>query len=754
MRAPTGLGPAGRPVGATYRLQLGPGFTFADAAARVPYLADLGVTHLYLSPVLEAVAGSTHGYDVTDPTRVRAELGGRAGLDALADTAHRAGLGLVIDIVPNHVGVGRPEQNPWWWDVLRYGPQSRFADVFDIDWSADNGAGGRLALPVLARDDEAPAVTVDRTGPHPVLRYHDRIFPVGPDPGGSGAEIAAAQHYRLIPWNHATRTYRRFLAIDELAALRVEDHEVFAATHREIGSWFADGIADGVRVDHPDGLTDPAGYLRRLRALTGPDAWIVIEKVLPPGQSLDRALPVAGTTGYEALRELAHALVDPAGEGPLSRLHERHTGNDGAARTDSPEHRAIRADLAAHEFRPDVERLARTVRRETGATLPRHALDEAVLAVLNDSPADDAAIRTVRRAASLGGETAAGLTRLADALTAKAVEDTLYYRAARLIALQEVGGAPWEFGPDDPHPALAHRAAHWPAAMTTLSTHDTKRGEDVRARIGVLSQCPALWADRLERWSAMVPVPPEPALGLLLWQTLFGVWPADGAVTGSLRSRLHGYTEKAMREARSGTSWTAPDEAFESAAHTFLEAVLDGPVAAELTGLVHEIGRHGRADALAQKAIQLLGPGVPDVYQGTERWDDSLVDPDNRRPVDWEALRTGEHQKQHLVRTALRLRRERPRSFVGGSYAPLRGTGPGADHLLGFGRGPREGDLDVLVLASRRTLVLARSGGWRETRVALPPGRWTNRLTGAVHAGRMDLHVLDIEHPVALLVRD
>lgn len=774
-----------RPVGATYRLQLGPSFTFDDAARRVPYLADLGVTHLYLSPVLEAVHGSTHGYDVTDPTTVRAELGGRKGLERLADAAHVDGLGLVIDIVPNHLGVGRAEQNPWWWDVLRSGRESAFAHYFDIEWDPRNGAGGKLALPVLASEEDAAAITVDRSGPEPVLRYHDRTFPLGRDVGGLDVErLHYAQPYRLVPWTSPVRSYRRFFTVDDLAAVRVEDPEVFAATHAEIGSWFADGIADGLRVDHPDGLADPVGYLRMLRELTGPSAWIVIEKILEADEPVEPELPVDGTTGYDALREIGHALLDPAGETGLSALHERWTGDDGAVRWNSGATLRLRGELAAADLRPEFLRLARAIHREIATAVPLDDLADAALFWMNEIPyyRDDYPVLAARSAAARrraldaagsagaepglrpaleavdaardrGGESARRFAQLTGALSAKALEDTAFYRSARLVSLQEVGGAPSDFGPSDPHPALARRATDRPAAMTALTTHDTKRGEDVRARIGVLSQCPWDWAVTVDRCLSLLPPPPDPMTGLFLLQNAFGVWPEDGVASDALRARLHAYAEKAMREGRIGTSWRSPDDAFEAAGHAFLDSLFDGPAGAAMTELVGELARHGRSDALAQKLLQLAGPGVPDVYQGTERWEDSLVDPDNRRPVDWSGADEA-HPKQHLVRTALRLRRERPDSFVGGSYRPLLAEGPAADHLLAFHRGPDAGAPDVAVLATRHSLRLERAGGWRDTRLELGDGAWTDRLTGHVATGRTALQELFLEHPVALLVRE
>ncbi|WP_345001129.1 alpha-amylase family glycosyl hydrolase, partial [Tsukamurella soli] len=355
-----------RPVTSTYRLQLTPESGFAAAAAAVPRLADLGVSHLYLSPVLTAVRGSQHGYDVTDPTTVSAELGGRDGLVSLAETAHAAGLGLVVDIVPNHMGIERPRENAWWWDVLRHGRDSRWARFFDIDWADDNGCDGRIAIPVLGDGGE---VTVDRSGAEPELAYYEHRFPLAPGTEALPDEqTIAAQAYRLVRWDGPIRTYRRFFAVDTLAALRQEDPDVFAATHAQIGSWFADGLVDGLRVDHPDGLTDPVGYLRRLRRLCGDDAWIVIEKVLEPGEPLDPALPVAGTTGYDALAELTHAFVDPRGEEPLTRLYERWTGAGGDGAWFATQVPATKSRIADALFPAETTRLARAVLRDAPST--------------------------------------------------------------------------------------------------------------------------------------------------------------------------------------------------------------------------------------------------------------------------------------------------------------------------------------------------------------------------------------------------
>jgi (1->4)-alpha-D-glucan 1-alpha-D-glucosylmutase len=349
-------------------------------------------------------------------------------------------------------------------------------------------------------------------------------------------------------------------------------------------------------------------------------------------------------------------------------------------------------------------------------------------------------------------EPAARLQQLCGAVTAKAVEDSLFYRDPTLVSLNEVGGEPARFGVSvaEFHHSTALRSRIWPAAMTTLSTHDTKRGEDVRARIGVLSQVPGLWTELIAKWSKLAPGP-DSQLDLFLWQNVFGVWPADGAVGQDLRQRLHGYAEKAVREAGHNSSWSDPDDGFEDALHAWLDAVIDGPVAVEMTALVARLDKYGRSDALGQKLIQLTGPGVPDVYQGTELWDDSLVDPDNRRPVDYvarrDALRALQHPKMRLTAAALRLRREKPGTFTTGGYRPLLAEGAAHEHVVAFVRGD-----DVLVAVSRWTFRLDETG-WGEASLGLPDGIWTDRLTNRRWTGVVAVRDLFAELPVALLER-
>jgi (1->4)-alpha-D-glucan 1-alpha-D-glucosylmutase len=759
------------PVLSTYRLQLrgeesGFAFTFADAEKLLDYLADLGISHVYLSPVLTAVRGSTHGYDVTDPTTVSAELGGAEGLARLSAAAGERGLGLIIDVVPNHVGIDKPEQNPWWWDVLRNGRGSAYATYFDIDWDL---ADGRILLPVLGSDDDVASLTVDGE----LLRLGDLAFPIAPGTGeGTGPEVHDRQHYQLIGWRRGICGYRRFFSITSLAGLRQEDRAVFDASHVEVKRWFTEGLVDGVRIDHPDGLSDPAGYLTWLRDLVGPQGYIVIEKILGLEEALEPTLPVAGTTGYNVLREVGGVFVDPTGEPALTALYES-TGIDYQATPSLL--RALKAKVATDTLGSELARLRRTVAATTGADHPQ--LPDAVAALLGhidvyrsdyqglaallptsvaetETAAPDLRqpLQILAAAVAAGGEPDTRLQQLCGAVTAKSVEDCLFYRDARLVSLNEVGGEPQRFGVGaaEFHLSAAGRARLWPAAMTTLTTHDTKRGEDVRARIGVLSQVPSLWVEFVTRWENSNPSP-DNATGLFLWQNIFGVWPVNGKVTDELRERLHAYTDKAIREAALHTTWNDPDTEFEGAVHRWLDSMLDGPVAAQLTELVGQLHPHAESDALGQKLLALTVPGVPDVYQGTELWDDSLVDPDNRRAVDYDVrraeLQSLRHSKIRVVAAALRLRRKRPDTFLHGAYHGVLATGGAADHVVAFSRG------DDVVVAVTRWTVRLRDTGWGDTAVPLPAGSWVDVLTGRRVNGTAPAADLFADLPVVLLER-
>jgi len=762
----------GFPILSTYRVQLrGPssgfGFTFADAENLVDYLDELGVSHLYLSPIMTAVGGSSHGYDVTDPTTVSAELGGPDGLARLSAAARTRGMGLIVDIVPNHVGVDKPEQNAWWWDVLRHGRSSDYAGFFDIDWDLE---GGRIVLPLLGSDDDLADLKVDGD----LLRLGDLALPIAPGTSdGTGLEVHDRQNYRLVGWRRGPVGYRRFFSITSLAGLRQEDRAVFDACHVEVARWVSEGLVDGVRIDHPDGLSDPCGYLTWLRELLGEEAWIVIEKILAVDEALEPTLPVDGTTGYDVLREVGGVFVDPGGIAALSELVE----SAGLAYQATPTTLAdLKIRAATDTLASELSRLRRSIAATAGTDHP--LLPDAVAALLthidvyrSDYPGLTAilptalaetesatpelgpALQVVAAALAHGGEPAARLQQLCGAVTAKAVEDCMFYRDARLVSLNEVGGEPRRFGVGaaEFHHCSGTRARLWPQAMTTLTTHDTKRSEDVRARISVLSQVPLLWTEFVARWEIQAPSP-DAATGQFLWQNIFGVWPTSGEVTDQLRERLHGYAEKAIREAAWHTSWNDSDPTFEDAVHRWLDSVLDGPVAGQLTELVAQINPHAASDALGQKLLALTVPGIPDIYQGTELWDDSLVDPDNRRPVDYAARRAAlkelQHTKIRVVTTALRLRRSHPECFLHGDYLPVIAAGQASDHVVAFRRGD-----DILVAVTRWTVRL-RETGWGNTVLPLPEGPWTDTLTGAMASGPTSAAELFADLPVVLLERN
>ncbi|MGN9777036.1 malto-oligosyltrehalose synthase [Micromonospora sp. H33] len=739
----------------TYRLQVTPRFTLTDAADLVDYLDRLGVGALYTSPLLAATPGSDHGYDLTDPSRVDPDRGGEAGRRALVDRLRRAGLGLVVDVVCNHMGVADAYANPWWWDVLRQGPGSPYAGFFDVDWSA-----GPLLLPVLADDgDGGVAAERDLKVVDDTLTYHEHRFPLAPGTGtGPVGEVHARQHYRLVGWRRgvAELTYRRFFNIDTLACLRTERDEVFDAVHALPLRWIADGEVTGLRIDHPDGLADPTGYLRRLRS-AAPHAWLVVEKVVAVGEDLPASWPVDGTTGYEALREICGVFVDPAGRDGLAAAaglagRTRFAAVARAARRHVVDTllvaEARRIAAAARPLLPErpAEMVTDTVREllvampAYRAYLPAHrwALDEAVATVARDHPRLAGPARRLRdeMVARPAGALAVRFQQSTGAVSAKGVEDTAFYRHQVLVALGEVGGDPDRFGvpPAEFHAANALRESAWPRTMTTLSTHDTKRSEDVRARLAVLSELPGEWAERVRRWSARCPVG-DPAVEPLTWQTLVGAWPIGV-------DRLTDHLVKVVREMRTRTDWLRPDPAYEGVVRDWPRRVAaNRDLLAEVAAFVGRIAPPGWSNALGQKLLQLAGPGVPDVYQGTELWDHSLVDPDNRRPVDFALRRrlldridagwlppvdeTGAAKLLLTART-LRLRRARPELFCG--YRPVSAEGPARAHVVGFHRGP-----GLVAVATRLPVGLAAAGGWRDTVLTLPGAGWIDALTGQRH---------------------
>ncbi len=729
------------PPSGTYRLQLrgtpDGHFGFAEAAALAPYLAALGVSHVYLSPVSQAAPGSTHGYDVLDHTRLSEELGGPEAFGAMAARFRAHGLRLLVDVVPNHMAFpGRREAGPQLADVLARGPDSRYAAWFDIDWDAGGG--------------------------------------------------------RLVPPEEGEPNFRRFFDISGLIGLRQEEPEVFERTHRLLLGLIEDGLVDGLRVDHPDGLADPRGYLRRL-AEAAPEGWLLVEKVTEGEERLPADWPCAGTTGYDSLGMVGGLFVDPDGEKPLTDLYASLTGGpDGFADVA----RGGRMYAARHVLKPEIGRLVRVLRRVAGTGRPglERALVELLVAmpvyrayVVPGEDAPQQAVDVLEEAAHRARlhlprelhsdletlvDMALGRGEVTDAefivrfqqttapLAAKGVEDTAFYRWSRMAALNEVGGDPGRFsvGQTDFHSHCIRLARDWPLTMTTLSTHDTKREEDVRAWLAVLAELPGEWAEAVGRWWnwwGPGASPMEPDLEYLFWQTLVGAWPLTP-------DRLTEYLLKAMREAKTTTSWTAQDPAYEEAVLMYARRVLADPdLVTDMTSFVRRLAPYARVNTLGQKLVQLAMPGVPDVYQGCELTGLALVDPDNRRPVDYgrrreklHRLDTGRRPKEvddeKLLVTSrtLRLRRSRPEWFGPGSrHEPVAARGPAADHVVAFARG------EAVVVATRLPVGLERRGGWTGTTLDVGSVGWRDVLTGATLWGpELDAAHLFAHLPVALLV--
>ncbi|CAL9561034.1 Maltooligosyl trehalose synthase [Streptomyces sp. enrichment culture] len=779
---PGAFAPAAAPT-ATYRLQLQPEFPFGAAAAAVPYLASLGVSHLHLSPVLEAVPGSPHGYDVVDHARVREELGGEEGLRALARTAREHGLGLVADIVPNHMAMS-PRHNRALWEVLRDGPASPYARWFDIDWEAQ---GGQVLVPVLG--GPLGEVVGDLRVDGDVLRYHEHAFPLREGTGDLPLpQLLDAQWYRPVWWRLARTelNYRRFFSISELIGVRVEDPEVFEATHATILRLLREGVIDGLRVDHPDGLADPDAYLRRLHEASG-GRWTVVEKILADGERLPASWPVAGTTGYDALRHVDGLFTDPSGHGELLGRYRRFAapqadrGGDWAATA-----RRAAYEVLTHELATECDRLTRVAHRLCAASPDpalrdrapwalRTALRELLVrmevyrpyaSVDAASVVTEEAARQAREAFAVPEEAGAvdvvrdlvlgragdgpdhvefrtRFAQTASALRAKSVEDTAFYRYVPLLSANEVGGDPGTtaVSPERFHAYCARVQRDWPLTGTVVSTHDTKRSADVRAALAVLTEAPRRWADVLTEVARAGDGVPDAQLAWAAWQTVFGLGPADA-------ERVRQALLKHVREAGTHTSWTEREPSYEEAVERFVAAGPCGAPGERVAAFRKSLEPHIRANVLGTALVHLTMPGVPDLYQGTEAEYRALVDPDNRRPVAYPPADPGE--KAAVTRAALRLRARRPGAFGGtATYEPLAAEGPAAGHCVAFARSG-----EVLTAVTRLSLRLAQEGGWRETVLPLPPGRWADVLAPErVFSGHARVEELFAPLPVALLER-
>ena len=861
VRLPPSPVPPARVSVSSYRLQFSEGFTFADARAVVPYLAALGVTEVYCSPLLQATPGSTHGYDICDPTRLNAELGTDVAFERLSAALTECGLGLILDIVPNHMAAD-PRHNRWWCDVLRHGERSAFAHWFDIDWRR-SGCEGRVLLPILGADlatvlarrelrlvfeegafwmayfehrvpIDATRAGLDTTDPARVTADVNAV-PRGSAYPARLAAVLESLPVRLANWRDAVSAlnYRRFFDIAGLVGLRVEAPDVFAAVHARILALVRQGLVTGLRVDHPDGLRDPTGYLADLQRAARPEngvpAYVLVEKILSPGERLPAAWRgvAHGTTGYTFLNDVNGLFVDPRAARPLADTYARLTGRSvvfpdvvhAAKRHVLETMMAVELERLGDQLAPLVpEWSAETTRRvltelvacfpiyrtyvtAAGATeADRHAIGVAVGEAVRRCPADGARFAEVGRLLALETPGAAAnavpfvmrFQQLTGAVQAKGLEDTAGYRHPVLLSLNEVGGAPDLFGRSVEafHRANAERREQWPLEMLATATHDAKRGEDARARIDALSEVPRDWEQAVDRWFAINAAArsridgasaPAPADEYLYYQTLIGAWPAGPASAPVPRSapdelveRVGRYMRKAVKEAKERTSWLDPDTRYETAVAGFIRETLAGSAAASfLAAFVpfqRRVARLGLLNSLSQVVLKIAAPGVPDFYQGTELWDFSLVDPDNRRPVDYKRRRavlaslapwldpnaTGAALADTLARLlahpwdgtikcyvtarGLACRRAHRDLAVWGDYTPLVVTGSKAAHLVAFAR---RLDGAALVAVAPRL-----SGGvtsddepyplgvraWGDTLIRLPavPGgqSYTHALTG------------------------
>jgi len=776
---------AALPLVASYRVQLTPSFGFDDTIGLLDHLVSLGVSHVYLSPIAEATPGSSHGYDVIDHTRVRSDFGGRDGLDRLLDAAAEHGLGVLIDHVPNHMAAGEAHLNDRWWEMLRDGPASPSAAWFDVDWASGDG---KVIVPKLG--DPLPDVlaagglqigTGDRGSE---VRYGPLRFPLAP--GTEHLDLATAlerQHYRLQWWRDPARNVRRFFTIDDLVAVRAEDPSV-AETIDSLPAQLCDHPAfAGVRVDHVDGLADPGAYLEGLRRRLGRHRWLLVEKILAPGEHVPPSWPVDGTTGYEHIRVTEHALLDPAAELPLLDLWHDLTGDK---RSFHDVEETARREVLDGGLRPDLDRLVRTVEASRNVADPLHeveltradeprvaaeatrlraavveltiglhryrtylphdadsqvALDvaHALAAATRPDLADelDDLVELIRRVPVV----ATRWQQLTSPTMAKGAEDRAFYRYLPLASLCEVGGDPSTFAAsaDGFHEHQRRVQQSMPRTMLAGTTHDTKRSEGVRARSLALAEFADEWAGVTRTWmSEHADTGVDPATVSLALQTVVTAWPIDA-------ERLTEYLVKSAREADVHTAWTAVDDRYESALADLARIVVDQTADADsaLAAIAERILRPGWSNSLAASALRLTVPGVPDLYQGTAAFTYSLVDPDNRVEPDWDERRAlvdrarsidgpaawsgddGEAAKAVLIERILRLRRRRLDAFgADAGYEPLAFTGRHADRLLGFVRSDPDGPAVA-------TIVVARPVGvesWSDTEVALPPGTWRDVL--------------------------
>ncbi len=874
----------------TYRVQLHAKFGFDAAAEIADYLQQLGISHFYSSPYLQAAPGSQHGYDVVDQHKVNEELGGAEAHDRFSKRLGECNLGQVLDIVPNHMAIsGR--RNHYWWDVLENGPASRYASYFDIDWNPhEEKLRNKLLVPILGdhygRVLSRGEIEVQRKGGSFFVKYFDHELPAAPKslpsvlapaaewngsdylafladalsnlPAASSTDVIdrvqrhrdkavieglldrlfnevpfiaesvdtvlreinrkvdkldsflEQQNYRLALWRTSEQDlgYRRFFDVNTLVGLRMEDPKVFADTHALILRWLREGLLDGIRVDHPDGLRDPKEYFERLRS-EAEDVWILGEKILEPGEKLRREWPIDGTTGYDYLNLAGGLMVDGENQGAFTRIYEEFTGEPAeySAVCREKKHLVLRDLLGSdvnrltsllveiceqHRDRRDYTRqdAARAI-RELVACFPVYRtyvvpdrneitdddiryVDEAIEAAKNNPTDLDpelfdflADLLLLRVTGTLESEFVMRFQQFSGPAMAKGVEDTVFYDFDRLISLNEVGGDPGVFGikPEQFHQACVETQREHPHTMLASSTHDTKRSEDVRARISILSEIPDKWAEAVQRWSSINEKHktnqfPDRNTEYFLYQTMLGAWPIG-------TDRLLPYMEKACREGKRHTNWLNPNEEFESATKEFIEGIYkDQEFLTAFQGFLEPLIEPGRINSLSQTLLKLTAPGIPDTYQGTELWDLSLVDPDNRRPVDYGLRRRLLSELPKLKPTevwarideglpklwtiwhSLRIRRNKGEAFGrGGDYKPIMAEGSKRDHLVAFSRGEQ-----VIVIAP--VLPWSLGGEWDDTSVPIPEGRWRNVLGDLdVKPGQVPVKQILGAFPVALLAK-
>lgn len=818
---------------ATYRLQFRKGFPFSAGRDLASYLGELGISHVYASPILTARAGSMHGYDVVDYDAINPELGGEAGFAEMAAALRAQGIGIILDIVPNHMAVGGAD-NRLWLDLLKHGRGSAYASWFDIDFDCpDPEIAGKVHAPFLCEPyrqvlESGRLKLVIHDGGYAVS-YGEHLFPIRPE---DQAEIAAVgveafrdtetldallsrQNFVLDWWRNAGDriNWRRFFDITQLAAVRMEEPEAFAAKHAVALRLYRDGLIDGLRIDHVDGLSDPAGYCIELRrhldtlqrqrpdGLAEDRAWLIVEKILASGEHIPADWDVDGSTGYDFMDQASALQHDPAASGPLSAHWAVLSGR---LRDFDGEEELARHEILSHSFDGQRERLLDALEQAgaghrnseglTRAALRRAAtsliaqlrayrsyatgrddgvdagerVQAALRAALAAPLSDPPALRFVASVIAGEGEEARRPARitairrfnqLAAPLAAKAVEDTAFYRYGRLLSRNDVGFDAGVLGiePDAFHALMRQRADRVPGAMLATATHDHKRGEDLRARLAVLSEMPQDWIAATQRWRGLTdanrPGELDPADEHMFQQMLVGAWPLglavdDAAGLDQLAGRLGGWWRKALREAKLRSSWAAPNEAYEEKALQFAADALNpaksGALLRDIAAFVSCIERAGALNGLVQMALRCTVPGIPDTYQGTEFWDFSLVDPDNRRPVDFSARKIALAQhlsldllaeswrdgriKQAVLRKLLRFRQSTSALFSRGSYEPLEVRGARAGNVLAFMR--REGDAAMLVVVARccaegmttGDVLVPAQAWWADTRLALPEG--------------------------------